>query len=313
MKKFATFCAQYNVPDPFPVTEYLLCSFASYMADQGLAPQSIKSYLAAVRNMQLSLGLPDPREQSSLPVLKRVQMGISRSRLGRQQSSKIRLPITGQVLRRVKAELDRTGHPEGPLLWAVCCVAFFGFFRLGELLLPSREAFNPRLHLAWGDVAVDAPDNPQMVRCHLKQSKTDQLGRGVDVVLGRTGLELCPVAAVLSYIVRHGSQPGPFFLTTAGAPLVKQEFVSEFRKILAAVGLPAEDYAGHSFRIGAATSAALAGVEDSTIQLLGRWQSAAFLRYIRTPHERLAAMSRTLATQGHITAQPPAAGPPRET
>ena len=77
-----------------------------------------------------------------------------------------------------------------------------------------------------------------MVRCHLKQSKTDQLGRGVDVVLGRTGLELCPVAAVLSYIVRRGSQPGPFFLTTAGVPLVKQEFVSEFRKILAAVGLP---------------------------------------------------------------------------
>ena len=152
-----------------------------------------------------------------------------------------------------------------------------------------------------------------MVRCHLKQSKTDQLGRGVDVVLGRTGLELCPVAAVLSYIVRRGSQPGPFFLTTAGVPLVKQEFVGEFRKILAAVGLPAEDYAGHSFSIGAATSAALAGVEDSTIQLLGRWQSAAFLRYIRTPHERLAAMSCTLATQGHITAQPPAAGPPRET
>ena len=35
-----------------------------------------KGYLAAVRNMQLSMCLPDPRDQSSLPVYKRVQVGI---------------------------------------------------------------------------------------------------------------------------------------------------------------------------------------------------------------------------------------------
>ena len=46
--------------------------------------------------------------------------------------------------------------------------------------------------LAWGDVAVDGACNPRMVQCHLKQSKTDQLDQGVDVVLGRTGLDLCP-------------------------------------------------------------------------------------------------------------------------
>ena len=310
MKKFTTFCLRYNVFDPFPVTEYLLCSFAAFMAEEGLAPQSIKSYLAAVRNTQLSLGLPDPREQSALPVLKRVQMGISRARLGRQQPSRVRLPIMGQVLRQVKADLVQSGDPERTVIWAICCVAFFGFFRLGELLFPSRDAFNPHLHLAWEDVAVDDARNPRMVRCHLKQSKTDQLGRGVDVVLGKTGLDLCPVAAVLGYIASRGDQPGPFFLTTAKTPLSKSEFIGEFRAVLGRIGLPAEDYAGHSFRIGAATSAALAGVEDSTIQLLGRWQSAAFLRYIRTPHERLATISRTLASNPAPALQgPPVSGP----
>ena len=311
MKKFTTFCLRYSVPDPFPVTEYLLCCFAAFMAEEGLAPQSIKSYLSAVRNTQLSLGLPDPREQSALPVLKRVQMGISRARLGRQQPSRVRLPITGQVLRRVKADLVQSGDPERTVIWAVCCVAFFGFFRLGELLLPSRDAFNPRLHLAWGDVAVDNARNPQMVRCHLKQSKTDQLGRGVDVVLGKTGADLCPVAAVLGYIALRGDQPGPFFLTPAKTPLSKSDFIGKFRAVLGRIGLPAEDYAGHSFRIGAATSAALAGVEDSMIQLLGRWQSAAFLRYIRTPHERLAAISRTLASTPAPTPQGPPVAAPR--
>jgi hypothetical protein len=122
-----------------------------------------------------------------------------------------------------------------------------------------------------------------MVKIHLKQSKTDQLGRGVDIVVGRTDSDLCPVAAILAYIAARGNRQGPFFLTGTGTPLTKPNFIADLRRVLAAAGLPQDDYAGHSFRIGAATSAALAGVEDSTIQLLGRWQSSAFLRYVRTP------------------------------
>jgi len=302
MKKFCNFCDRYHVSDPFPVTEFLLCSFAAYMADNGLAPQTIKSYLAAIRNTQLSLGLPDPREQSSLPVLKRVLAGINRSRLSQGQSSRVRLPITAHLLRRIKNELERSAHPERVVLWAVCCTAFFGFFRLGELLVTSQSDFNPSLHLSWGDMAVDNQQSPRILRFHLKQSKTDPFGRGVDIVLGKTGLDLCPVAAVLGFVAERGDRPGPFFVTSAGRPLTKQEFVAEIRKVLTVLGLPDHQYAGHSFRIGAATSAALAGIEDSTIQLLGRWQSSAFQRYIRTPHERLASLSTTLATQGRGSA-----------
>lgn len=70
---------------------------------------------------------------------------------------------------------------------------------MGELLAESPESFNSSLHLAWGDVAVDSMA-PTMVRVHLKKSKTDQFGDGADIVLGKTGLTLCPVAAILSYI-----------------------------------------------------------------------------------------------------------------
>ena len=94
MKQFHQFCSKFNVTAPFPVTEHLLCCFAAYLADQGLASQTGSSYLAAVRNMQISLGLPDPRDSSSLLILKRVQAGIKRARLGKATPSSVRLPIT---------------------------------------------------------------------------------------------------------------------------------------------------------------------------------------------------------------------------
>ena len=42
-------------------------------------------------------------------------------------------------------------------------------------------------------------------------------------------------------------------------------------------------YKGHSFRIGAATFAAECGFSDAQIRLMGRWQSDAFRKYIRSP------------------------------
>ena len=98
LKKFHNFCTKYNIRYPFPVTEQLLCYFAAYIATQGLAPQTRKAYLSAVRSMQVSLGLPDPRDNSSLPILKRVQAGIRRTRALQGPPSQIRLPITPKVL-----------------------------------------------------------------------------------------------------------------------------------------------------------------------------------------------------------------------
>ena len=297
LKRFHNFCTLFNVTTPFPVTEHLLCCFAAYLADQGQAPQTGVSYLAAVRSMQLSLGLPDPRDSSSLPILKRVQAGIKRARLQRNIPPRICLPITAKVLEQIRLTLNQSAHPEKILLWAVACTTFFGFFRLGELLLESPTTFSKSASLAWGDVTVDSQSTPTKVKIHLKTSKCNQFGKGADIILGRTHTHLCPVAALTSFMVNRGSDPGPFFTDSTGTALAKAQFVQAIREILSSVGLPQHQYAGHSFRVGAATSAAMAGIEDSTIQTLGRWHSAAFLQYIRMPKDHLASVSSTLAAQ----------------
>ena len=199
LRRFHRFCVQFNVVTPFPVTEQLLCCFIAHLADQGLAPQTTKGYLSAVRSMQISLGLPDPRERSSLPILKRVQAGIQRARLRQGPNKRIRLPITVQLLKQIREVLMASGNPEKVLIWAVAALAFFGFFRLGELL-PPKDQFLPSTCLVWGDVTFDHAENPSMLKVHLKQSKCDQFGAGVDIIVGKTGTPLCPITAVLDYI-----------------------------------------------------------------------------------------------------------------
>ncbi len=124
----------------------------------------------------------------------------------------------------------------------------------------------------------------------------EQLGNGVDVFVGRTGDTLCPVTAVMAYVATRGPHPGPFFQFTDHTPLTKPRFVARVRQALSRAGITDTDYSGHSFRIGAATAAARAGIEDSTIQALGRWNSQAFLRYIRMDRDDLARFSRPLAS-----------------
>jgi site-specific recombinase XerD len=91
------------------------------------------------------------------------------------------------------------------------------------------------------------------------------------------------------------SVPGHFFVYMDGLPLTRDRLVTAVRQALARAGMDISHYSGHSFRVGAATTASQAGLSDATVKMLGRWQLEAYQRYIRTPRESLAAISRHLA------------------
>ena len=116
---------------------------------------------------------------------------------------------------------------------------------------------------------------------HIKASKTDPFRKGVDIFLGRTSNSLCLVAALLAYLVIRSKSLGPLFCMANGAYLTRDLFVREVRKALIAAGIDQSNYSGHSFCIGAATTAAAAGIADSTIKMLGHWESAAYQLYVK--------------------------------
>ena len=225
------------------------------------------------------------------------ERGIRKEK-ARDYTAKPRLPITPPILLQVKAlwsphDIDY----DKVMLWAACYImCFFGFFQLGEITSSSESSFDPQSDLSLADISVDNHTNPSYIQVFLKVSKTDQFRKGVSITLGKTDDELCPVASVLSYIALRGNSQGPFFIFKDRRHLTKQNFIKNLRSSLSALGFNSEHYAGHSFRIGAATTAAKAHIEDSLIRTIGRWKSDAFLSYIRTSRTFLAHISKVLAT-----------------
>ena len=240
--------------------------------------KTIKVYLAAIRHSHLLQGLPDPTGD---PLLHYTLKGIRRSQ---GDSSRTRLPITVPILKQLKSHLHASVNisvRDKRMLWAAFCTAFYGFLRSAEFTCPTSNSFDPEQTMLLSD--VQAQGHFYLIR--VKSSKTDPFRRGVTVTLAPTFSSTCPISALSKYLsLLPTSNPEvPLFQFADGRYLTRSKLTECIRELLAASGHSPMLYASHSFRIGAATSAAAAGIPDWLIQTLGRWSSQCFQVYIHTP------------------------------
>jgi hypothetical protein len=181
------------------------------------------------------------------------------------------------------------------MLWAAATMCFFGFLRAGEVVVATE----------WGGLRCIPPFVRR--RCPGGQQVDTTIPRGP-----HQGIKDGPVPErcndiprqdsvqwrrISDYMVRRGTEVGPFFRFGDGSPLTRERFVGGVRRALAAAGLDDSCYSGHCYRIGAASTAAQRGMQDSLIKTLGRWESSAYTLYVRMPRETLCAVSRALANE----------------
>ena len=180
------------------------------------------------------------------------------------------------------------------MLRTACIVAFYGFLRCGEFTVSKASQFDPHINLCIEDVVF----HTDLVVLKLKQSKTDPFRKGINIQLHKLGQLICPYTILLEYIqirkeLSPTNQTDPLFITIDKKPLERQYFITCIKKVLDICGFNSSHYNGHSFRIGAATSAGKAKIEDHLIKTLGRWTSDSYTRYIRvTPASIKTAQSR---------------------
>ena len=292
-RRYFQFCST-NHLNALPASEQCLCQFVVYLALEGLAHTTIKGYLSGIRHLHLENYWPNPNI-SAMACLEQVLKGIKALQARSKGNSTPRLPMTPELLSRIRGVwANAPHHPDHVMLWAASLLCFFDLIRAGEMTVSSDSSYDVGVHLNFTDVAVDSYDNPKVVKVRIKASKTDPYLLGVDIFLGRTHKDLCPVAAILSYMLQRGPGPGSLFKFADGKPLTRPRFVSRIREALSQAGVNCAPYSGHSFRIGAATTAARQGIEETTIKMLGRWKSSVYQLYIKTPRDQLAAVSQRM-------------------
>ena len=163
-RRFLAFCSRSKL-SPLAVSEEMLCRYVAFLAEDGLAHSTIKSYLSAVRQLQIAEGLPDPF-LASMPRLEQEIKGI-KVRQGKQgRKPRKKLPITPAILHKMRLAWEtEADDPDLIMLWAACTLCFFGFHRSGEIAIPAENAFDPTYHLAFEDLAVDSQDQPSYHTC----------------------------------------------------------------------------------------------------------------------------------------------------
>ena len=270
---------------PLPASEQILMRFCTHLADR-LHHSSIKVYLSAVRSLHIDYGFSDP-----LPNCLQLQHLLRGIKHHQGSNLTHRQSVTADLVSVLHRSLD-LANPDNVMLWAACCVDFFGFLRGGEFTVNSP--FDPSLHLTLDDMQVDAPLNPQSVCVFIKCSKTDPFQKGCFVFLGRGSAPLCPVVSLVNYFHLCGPGPGPLFLYQDGTPLSRSKLSAFLKSTPQSAGVPG-NFTGHSFRIGAATTAASRGIPDHLIKTMGRWSSEAHLLYVRTPVDTLLSVASQLA------------------
>lgn len=256
-----------------PLSTASLALFISFLDARKMAPSTILSYLSAIGFVHKMRGLHDPAKAFIIQKLL--------TSLSRRKSCDVRLPISKPILHDLINSFQHTNSSAAQriLFSAMFLMAFYGFFRIGELAAKSGcstvvQCENLRLLTSAGKI--------HSAKITIRNFKHNTTNRPFDIVItGDDCLPCCPVASLLQYCKIGGDQPGPLFCQSDNRPISVNHFNSELRHCLAFCGLDPRRYKSHSFRIGAAFLAAEKGFSDAQIRALGRWKSDAFKLYIR--------------------------------
>ena len=286
LSTFLRFLAMSSQVAPWPpgtlpdISEDTLIHFVSHCQTAlHLRYDTIKLYLAGIRFYYIrSKNIDMLAHNLQLPYILR---GIKKTQDNTGRG--LRLPITFSILQDLIAVLHSgLFSPFLDSMYAcIFTMAFYGFLRCGEFTVSTASC----TFLQMSDITIK-PDHSHFTVL-LRSSKTDPFGAGVLIPIFNTP-PLFPVSLMHTYLKRRHSakaQPNsPLFLESApnNMPLSRNKFITHLRSALTQAGYSDANFSGHSFRIGACTSGAAGGVEDHLLQVLGRWKSSCYTRYIRT-------------------------------
>ena len=279
LRAYVSFTCYFGV-QPFPVQLGVLLRFIALLARGPYASSSASNILGSLKWFSVLL---DP---ASDKIFEAVLVAVSLKGLKAQLSRPVRqkLPFTVDHLHKFYNSMDFSS-PKQLACWCAILLAFFGCFRLSNLVPSSKNMFDPLKHLKRNDIYF----HNELVLVFYKYSKTNQNSDRV------SWIPICSVSDIRFNIkffleklfsVVDAPENAPLFTFQNNVFHTRHSLVRLLDQCVFEAGLPLADYSWHSFRRGSAVFAFELGLADSAVQLLGDWTSPAFKRYLEFAFSR---------------------------
>jgi hypothetical protein len=254
--------------------------------NSNLAVSSIRAYLGVLKRVkQLADSLGKDEGDLEGVLLK----GMSNLRIGKTKNRSDTVPVTPEMLKLIRKGLSQWGEKlTGQSIWTCCLVAFWGAFRLGELLGKTEGKFDKFSYLLWENVELEG----DKATIHIKSPKTGG-AQGLKATLFEIpDVAFCPVGALKRLKASQknlgmGEPNLPVFRKTGGLLLTKKDFLDKLNECLKehSTGLT-----GKSFRTGppSALENFPTVFKESHLKALGRWKGRSYQLYMKndTPEFR---------------------------
>ena len=293
LRIYVAFTTYFGVQD-FPVLLGVLLRFMAYLGNGSYAYKSATNIISSIKWFASIL---DP---ASTEVFDKVYVSASQKGLKAHLSRPVRQKLPFSVNHLLKfhniLDLSLAKHLS---CWCAMLVAFFGCFRLSNLVPSSHSQFDPLKHLVRDDIKFEE----NIVLVYFKWSKTNQNCSKV------AWIPICSVSDCRFNVKLNLEKFFAMCKAPNNAPLFTfEKNVSHTRCSLVRLldlcvfeaNLPTSDYSWHSFRRGSAVFAFELGLADSAVQLLGDWSSSAFKQYLEFAFLRKVSISETIANSFEV-------------
>ena len=153
--KFKAFAKSTGTNISWPLSKENRNGFVVWCYDRSLlSANTVDKYLVHLNSIQSFLGFKkfNKSKDQTMFLLK----GLKNARNRTKKPGSSRKAITFQILKTIKRKIKHSIESKllAKTLWCACNIAFFGCFRLGEILPKNPHSFDLESDLLWNDVKI---------------------------------------------------------------------------------------------------------------------------------------------------------------
>ena len=231
-----------SIPTP-PLSPAAVALFISYLSESKLVPSTISSYISALSYAHKLKSYPDPTKSILIRKLLSAQ--------SRRSSPDVRLPITRLVLHELIAALSHTNGSafQRTLYTAMFLIAFYGFFRVGEIAAKTKGSVQSLLQFRQLQSLPNA-HTARTARITISEFKHNTSYRPFGVLIrSEEAQPFGPLHALVQYCEVRGTSNGPLFCFPDSSQVTVGQFNTELHRCLTFCDLDTAHYKSHSFHM----------------------------------------------------------------